>query len=205
MLQHENNNPISIELILWPLISDNDNLIQWYCQNRVFYETPDGKEEKYNIDTREFYRLQVWRALNGAWEELNSDCERALREPEKFSAKLKSRLATFRFLNALARGNKFEMEAVLLEKCAPRFRSKSYQYESGLTNNFIVSYATLFAKIAWRHGYELDLDTPWIPKEWLPVRPNPSYEDPWPFMKNFDIWQPFNEPLTQYSPRRPSV
>ncbi|MCY1554464.1 hypothetical protein D9M68_910380 [compost metagenome] len=65
-----------------------------------------------------------------------------------------------------------------------------------------MSYATLFAKLAWRKGYELDVDTPWIPKEWLPIRPNETYEDPWLFMKSFDIWQPFPEPWTQYSPVR---
>lgn len=96
------------------------------------------------------------------------------------------------------------MRQILMEMCSPKLRSRSYQYESGLTNNFIVMQATLFAKLARRHGYALDIDTPWIPKDWLPIRPNEKYEDPWPFMQNFDIWQPFPEPWTQYSPVRPT-
>ncbi len=34
---------------------------------------------------------------------------------------------------------------------------------------------------------QLNIDTPWIPKEWLPVEPLLEYPEPWEFMKEFDI------------------
>lgn len=39
----------------------------------------------------------------------------------------------------------------------------------------------------------------------VPVKPLYNYEDPWPFMQTFDIWQPFTEPYTQYSPRKSNL
>jgi hypothetical protein len=203
MLEHETNEVIGIEYLLWPLISDNEEVIDWHCANPMFYESLDDPQAKERINSHEFARLQVQRAMTRQWDALAVDCERALAEPEAFSKTLRPRLVTFAFLLALARGDKVTMQTILLDKCTPKQRSRSYQFESGLTNNFIVSYATLYAKLAWRSGYELDLDTPWIPKEWLPVKPLDKYEDPWPFMQTFDIWQPFAEPYAKYSPRRP--
>lgn len=205
MLQHETNEVIGIEHLLWPLISDNEEVIEWHCVNPMFYESLDDPKKKERINSHEFARLQVQRAMIRQWDALASDCERALAEPEAFSKILRPRLVTFAFLLALARGDKTTMKTILLDKCTPKQHSRSYQFESGLTNNFIVSYAMLYAKMAWRAGYELDLDTPWIPKEWLPVKPLDKYEDPWPFMQTFDIWQPFAEPYTQYSPRKSNL
>lgn len=203
MLEHETNEVIGIEYLLWPLVSDNEEVIDWHCANPMFYESLDDPQAKERINSHEFARLQVQRAMTRQWGALASDCERALAEPDAFSKTLRPRLVTFAFLLALARGDRATMQTILLDKCTPKQRSRSYQFESGLTNNFIVSYATLYAKLAWRSGYELDLDTPWIPKEWLPIQPLDKYEDPWPFMQSFDIWQPFAEPYAKYSPRRP--
>ncbi len=203
MLQYETHEVIGIEYLLWPLISDNQEVIDWHCANPMFYESLDDPKAKARINSHEFARLQVQRAMTRQWDALAADCERALAEPEAFNKTLKPRLITFSFLLALAHGDAGTMQTILLDKCTPKQRSRSYQFESGLTNNFIVSYATLYAKLAWRSGYELDLDTPWIPKEWLPVKPLAKYEDPWPFMQTFDIWQPFAEPYAKYSPRQP--
>ncbi|WP_165392802.1 Imm49 family immunity protein [Corticibacter populi] len=203
MLQYETNGVDSVENLLWPLISDNQEVIDWYRDNRRFYESADS-EKKNQILSHEFYRLQIWRALNGLFAELRVDCEKALSQSEKFS-KMKPRLVILRFLHALSIGDKAEMTRILLEMYSRKLRSRSFAYESGITCQFIVSYATLLAKLAWRHGYELDLDTPWIPREWLPIQPNEKYEDPWPFMQEFDIWQPFAEPWAAYSPQRPQT
>lgn len=193
-----------VEDLLWPLLSDNEEVIDWYRQNHAMYhpENPSiAGGDKDNPKSWMYYRYQSWLALNAKWDELGERCERILAMQDEVK-KDRSYLIDHRFYLALARGDQAAMEAVLLEKCEPKNRKLRYDQESGLTNNFIVSYATLFAKLAWRHGYELDLDTPWIPKEWLPIRPNEKYEDPWPFMQSFDIWQSFPEPWAQYSPMR---
>lgn len=203
MLEHEKPESLNLEDLFWALISDNQDVVGWWRQHRLFghdIKSPDALE---NIKSDAFIRRQTLRALNGQWDELNLASEQALARPELFK-RVRPRLIQFSFYRELAQGNVDGMREILLDMCSPNLRSRSYQYESGLTNNFIVMLATLFAKLAWRHGYELDIDTPWIPKEWLPIRPNEKYEDPWPFMQNFDIWQPFPEPWTQYSPVRPT-
>jgi len=203
MWVYETLGVFSAEDLLWALISDNEELIDWHCENSLFFESLKDPSLKTLVKTHEFFWLQMHRALAHHWEALANDCERALSQPELFTRELRPRLVIFEFLLALARGDKSTMEERLLERCSPRQRARSFNFESPLSNHFIVSYATLYAKLAWRAGYELELDTPWIPKDWLPVRPLEKYDEPWPFMQCFDIWQPFAEPYAALSPKRP--
>ena len=195
------------EDLLWPLLSDNEEVIDWYRQNQAMYH-PEKPSivggDKDNPKSWMYYRYQSWLALNARWDELGERCERILAMQDEIK-KDRAYLIDHRFYLALAKGDKAAMESVLLEKCLPKNRRARFEQQSGLTRYFIDSYATLFAKLAWRHGYELEIDTPWIPKDWLPVQPNASNEDPWPFMQSFDIWQPFPEPYTAYSPQRPAA
>lgn len=205
MLAHmEVGNDYLTEDLLWPLISDNEEVIDWYRQNQSMYhpEKPsiDGGD-KDNPKSWMYYRYQSWLALNKRWDELGQRCERILAMQDEIK-KDRSYLIDHRFYLALARGDASSMTNVLMEKVRPAERKRRYLQQSGLTWDLIDSYATLFAKLAWRSGYELELDTPWIPKEWLPVKPLDKYEDPWPFMQTFDIWQPFAEPYAKYSPRK---
>ena len=204
MLQHETQETIGMEDLLWPLVSDNEEVIAWHAANPMFYESLQDPGRKTIVTTHEFARLQMHRALAHQWPALAEDCGRALAQPDLFKRHLRPRLVIFEFLLALARGDEATMRSKLLDRCSPRQRARSFQFESGLTNHFIVAYATLYAKMAWRAGYELDLDTPWIPRDWLPVRPLPHDDEPWPFMKDFDIWQPFKGDYAAWSPRWPA-
>lgn len=191
------------EDLLWPLISDNEDVIDWYRQHKRPYMLPKKVSGGDRDDPKSwmFYRYQSWLALNECWDELRQRCELILGMQDQIK-KDRSYLIDHRFYLALANGDKAGMEAVLLEKVMPKQRKARHEQESGLTHNFIVSYATIFAKLAWRNGYELELDTPWIPRDWLPVNPLDKYEDPWPFMQSFDIFQPFEGELAQWSPMR---
>lgn len=205
MIQH--NSPTDCYLtedLLLPLVSDNEEIIQWYATNRSMYDTQAGDTgDLNNPKDYLFYRYQSWLALNGHWDELGERCERILAMQDKIKRD-RSYLIDHRFYLALAKGQVSEMEAVLLEKCNRRNRALRFYQESGYTAHFIVSYATLFAKLAWRHGYEVDVDTPWIPKAWLPKQPLEKYEMPWPFLAEFDIWQPFEGQYAALSPKKPS-
>lgn len=184
------------------LVSDNAELIEWYRQcNSMYYPdkaTSDG--DKDNPKNWIFYRYQSWLALNSRWDELGERCERVLAIKDEIK-KDRSYLIDHRFYLALAKGDKAGMEKVLEEKSLPKNRRIRYEQESGITRDFIDSYATFFAKLAWYNGYEVEVENPWIPKDWLPIKPNDQYDDVWEFMKEFDIWQPFAEPWTKFSPR----
>jgi Immunity protein 49 len=194
------------EDLQWPLISDNEAVIAWYSQHRAPYDLPKsvGSGDKDNPKSWLFYRYQSWLALNRRWDELGERCERILAMQADIK-KDRAYLIDHRFYLALAKGDKAAMEAVLMEKVTPAQRRKRYLQQSGITWDLIDSYSVVFAKLAWRNGYELDLDTPWIPREWLPVRPLPQYEEPWPFMQNFDPWQPFEGEWAKLSPTRPTM
>lgn len=204
MLKHmQTGEDYLTEELLWPLISDNEDVIDWYRQHNRPYML--GKKvtggDKDDPKSWMFYRYQSWLALNERWDELRQRSEYILSMQDQIK-KDRSYLIDHRFYLALANGDKQGMEAVLLEKCNPKNRRLRYEQESGSTDRFIVSYATLFAKLAWRNGYEVQVDTSWIPKEWLPVQPLEKYEDPWPFMQIFDIFQPFYGDLLEWSPVR---
>lgn len=190
------------EQLLWPLISDKEEIIDWYRQHHAVYELDKKVSggDKNDPKSWMFYRYQSWLALNERWEELGERCERILAMQDEIK-KDRAYLIDHRFYLALAKGDKAAMETVLAEKTSPAQRKRRYEQESGLTRDFIDSYAVIFAKLAWRNGYEVEVDTPWIPKEWLPVRPLQSYEDPWPFMQSFDIWQPFEGEWAPWSPK----
>jgi len=204
MWEHETLSDYLTEDLLSPLISDNEEVIDWYRQFGLPYELPKSVTGGDKDDPKNwmFYRYQSWLALNARWDELGERCERILAMQEQIK-KDRSYLIDHRFYLALAKGDKAGMTAVLLEKVTPKERKTRQLQQSGITWDLIDSYATLFAKLAWRAGYELELDTPWIPQDWLPVKPLAKYEEPWPFMQSFDIWQPFAEPYAAYSPQRP--
>lgn len=110
-----------------------------------------------------FRHYQMTLALRREWEEL------ARRAQEQLDAKPKG-LARFmvdqRFYLALARGDKAGMEEALTELTSPKMaKVRNDQLEFGFTHFFIGTHATMYAKIAWRAGYEVEVDTPYIPKE----------------------------------------
>lgn len=204
LVQHENpSEGYLTEELLWPLVSDNEEVIDWYRQHRAMYDLDKKVSGGDKDDPKNwmFYRYQSWLALNSRWDELGERCERILAMQDQIK-KDRSYLIDHRFYLALSRGDKAAMEAVLSEKCTPANRKLRYEQESGLTRDFIDSYAVVFAKLAWRNGYQVQVDTPWIPSEWLPMRPLPAYEDPWPFLQKFDLFQPFEGDWASWSPKR---
>ncbi|MET3495130.1 Imm49 family immunity protein [Variovorax boronicumulans] len=132
-----------------------------------------------------FRHYQMTLALRGDWTEL------ARRAQEQLDAEpkgLKRFMVDQRFYLALARGDKPGMETALAELTSSKVaKVRNDQLEFGFTHFFIGTHATMYAKIAWRAGYEVNVETPLIPKEWLPVEPPSRYEDPYPFMQAYDF------------------
>ena len=183
---------------LYALLSDNEDMVKWYRQHKVSYCLEDEIKNKDNPRKATFHGYQIILALNGEWELLERRCEQIL------SANLnkdRKYLIDHRFYLALARGEKAEMESVLNELTSPKIaRVRNFEPAFAFTENLIATHATIYAKIAWRYGYEIEVDSPWVPKEWLPVQPLEKYEDPWPFMQDFDLYQPFDGGWAPWSP-----
>jgi hypothetical protein len=167
--------------MLWPLLSDHPQLVAWFGD----FDAVDLKRASKG-GTFEFETYQAKLALRGEWDKLGERSER-------FLADMPQRMARFapdnRFCLALAKGHVGAMESALAEIVTPK-ELKWRNEDQGYTGWFIVCEAVIYAKIAWRHGYEVAVDTPWIPSEWLPVKPLDAYHDPYPFMQAFDIDMP---------------
>jgi hypothetical protein len=183
---------------LYALLSDHADLVNWYRQHTVSYFLEGESEDRDNPTQAAFHGYQALLALNGEWELLAQRCEQILAMD---IAKERKYLIDHRFYFALANGDKSGMESVLNELTSPKIaRKRNFEQAFGLTERLIATHATIYAKIAWRHGHEILVDSPWVPKEWLPIQPLDHYEDPWDFMKNFDIYQPFEDGWAEWSP-----
>lgn len=176
---------------LTPLLSDHDALILWFANFEVpfsekgFYSNPARAARP---NTPDFTSYQVLLALRGNWTELERRSNLFLAEMPKTR---KSYVADQRFHLALAHGDVSAMEVALAEMLDPALmKRRRDKDESGYTQWFISTYAVIYSKIAWRHGYQVEVDSPWVPKEWLPVAPLPCYEDPYPFLQELDINTP---------------
>jgi hypothetical protein len=76
------------------------------------------------------------------------------------------------------------VRTILTELTSPKVaKVRNSEPALGFTERLIATHAVIYAKIAWRHGFRVKIDTPWIPAAWLPVDPLSQYVDPYGFMK----------------------
>ena len=191
---------------LYALLYDNESIVSWYAGHRVpfFIQDEERGNEALNKDDPSlvtFHSYQALLALRGNWEELRRRCEHILSLPETPGGK--DYLVDHRFYLALANGDKTGMETALNYLTSPEVaKNRNREIAFGLTENLIATHATIYAKIAWRYGFEVAIESPWVPREWLPVEPLQQYDDPWSFMQSFDIWQPFEGGWAGWSPKQ---
>jgi Immunity protein 49 len=166
---------------LFGVLSDHESIIQWLIRPYTF--SASGLRVLNNVNDAYFRHFQVTLALRGDWDQL---AQRA----ELFLSNVPTRMKKFapdqRFYLALAHGDRAGMLSALEELTAPKL-VKGRRFDLAQFGFFIAEHATMYAKIAWRHGHELAVDTPMIPKEWLPVQPLAAYEDPYEFMRAYEI------------------
>ncbi|ONG37174.1 hypothetical protein BKE30_15095 [Alkanindiges hydrocarboniclasticus] len=184
---------------LYALLSDNEAIISWYKQHRLPYLIESEIKDRDNPKQPAFHGYQALLALNGQWDELRQRCEQILSMEIKKDRKY---LIDHQFYLALANGDKTGMEGVLTELTSPKIaKVRNIEQAFGFTENFIATHAVIYAKIAWRWGYQLEIDTPWIPKDWLPIQALDNYPEPWEFLKEFDLFTPFEGEWKEWSPR----
>lgn len=164
--------------LCWALLSDCEELIQWYSQSVDRFGSVTTMEGRDSPESWPFYRYQAYLALRGDFEKLGARAKIFLALANKIS-KWKWVVCEYEFHNALAEGNLQEMEKALQEMISPSRLKRIYKNQNGLTGNLIEQHATVYAKIAWRHGYKVNIGSPWIPQALLPVDPVVDYYDPW--------------------------
>ncbi|AMV47263.1 hypothetical protein C9I56_21880 [Paraburkholderia caribensis] len=168
-------------LLLMPLMSDNEALIQWFMHNDLSFDMGKVSDSR----TAEFHAYQALLALRGEWKALE---ERSLSVIGHSAAKMKKYEIDHRFYLALSRHDVDGMESVLQELTSPKIaKVRNSEQAFGFTEKLIGTHAVIYAKIAWRHGFKLKVNSPWIPEEWLPVSPLSHYVDPYRFLEDLAI------------------
>ncbi|MBP1147933.1 hypothetical protein JOE33_004856 [Pseudomonas sp. PvP027] len=65
---------------------------------------------------------------------------------------------------------------------SPKFLSSRAGSENGCTDGLISTLAVIYSKIAWMHGFQVNIKSPYVPEEWLPVIPLESYDSYYGFL-----------------------
>jgi len=152
-------------LLSYALLSDDQNLIREYADLRH-----SKYEEMFqNGRSTPIFALQC--LIREDWKEF----ERAMPIVKNKSVpKLKMGLDA-EFYMALAEKNKVKMEQVLEELVSPKVHKQRNEHYV-VINEFISHPALGSAKLAWIKGIEVEVNSPLIPRELLPVMPLPVYE-----------------------------
>lgn len=165
--------------LIKPILSDHDGVIDWFAH---FDDVYDMKRVE-NHKTSDFRAYHAIVALRGDWPRLIERCERVINDPPGASGEQKYQIDHHFFL-ALAQGDVTKMEEVLQQIVEPKAIRSRNDDESGYTADLISTYAVIYAKIAWQHGYQVKVDSPYVPAEWLPVAPLEHYDTHYDFLKS---------------------
>lgn len=192
--------------MLHPILSDCESLIHWHAQYMLPYlYSVNGQLPSDKTNQFEYLSLLIKLALQEEWSLLEAYSKALLDKPP---AKHKTWVMDARFFLGLVQGDKRAMvEAIEGFVKGPNayHRNNEYVFEP----NFFSPWALLYAKLAWRFGHEIELDSPLFPQDLVPVKELPSYDEPYDFLREFDMFKPLDaegprgELARKLSPRPP--
>ena len=173
-------------------MSNNTDFITFFKNNidMIMPNDYDSEKNKYGYlknDYGSFFLIRViLHAIRGDFEEVKKRCTAYLEKPLKDSYYKYGELH-YEFLSALADkdidGMKKAIDGMMEQKVARKFsndNNPNYEF-------YLHVYVIIYAKIALYHGIDLEIDNEVAPKELIDNTPLESYEDPYDFMKDFDL------------------
>jgi hypothetical protein len=174
------------------LESNNQDFIK-FIMNNIEIIAPDDwdiEKGKYTTLTNSkgyrFFAITTILALKGDFEEVKKRCKMYLENPLK-SSEYKYREYECEFLKGLAEKNIEEMKKAVDKMMNPKV-AKKMLYDLNPNYDFYLHiYVIIYSKIALYHGIELGVDNEVAPKELIDNTPLEKYEDPYEFMKSFDL------------------
>ena len=173
-------------------MSNNLDFITFFKNNieMIMPDDYDSEKNKYGYlknDYGSFFLIRViLHAIRGDFEEVKKRCAAYLEKPLKDSYYKYGELH-YEFLSALADkdidGMKKAIDGMMEQKVARKFSNDcNPDYEF-----YLHVYVIIYAKIALYHGIDLEIDNEVAPKELIDITPLEKYEDPYDFMKDFDL------------------
>ena len=179
-----------ISRCLLPILSDNEEMIQRYAKLRYKTKYIDGRTDKWKDLTMEEMVLDgegalLCNTIQFFMENNSEGIERNLNIYELKKTKVLRRGKTleldYEFYKSLYIGDKGKMEELLEKMTNAKFHK--IRNDSPILSQYISLPALGYAKLAWRKGIEVEVNSPLIPKELLPIQPNEKYEIPYDFLK----------------------
>jgi Immunity protein 49 len=173
--------------LLYPLLSNNNKVINWFMSvdfysNSSFFH---GMMQANDHQSFHFHSFQSILALRGDWAELERRCLLILNDPP---VKEKKYLIDHQFFLALSRGDLTGMELALNDLTSPRIaKVRNVEQAFAFEKSVISCFAVIYAKIALRHGFHVQIRSELVPSEWLATVELAQYNDPFNFMKSFPI------------------
>ena len=173
-------------------MSNNPDFITFFKNNidMIMPNDYDSEKNKYGYlknDYGTFFLIRViLHAIRGDFEEVKKRCTAYLEKPLKDSYYKYGELH-YEFLSALADkdidGMKKAIYGMMEQKVARKFSNDcNPDYEF-----YLHVYVIIYTKIALYHGINLEIDHEVAPKELIDITPLEKYEDPYDFMKDFDL------------------
>ena len=173
-------------------MSNNPDFITFFKNNidMIMPDDYDSEKNKYGYlknDYGTFFLIRViLHAIRGDFEEAKKRCTAYLEKPLKDSYYKYGELH-YEFLIALADKNidgmKKAINGMMEQKVARKFsndNNPNYEF-------YLHVYVIIYAKIALYHGIDLKIDNEVAPRELIDITPLEKYEDPYNFMKDFDL------------------
>ena len=193
-------------------MSNNPDFITFFKNNMdmIMPDDYDSEKNKYGYlknDYGTFFLIRViLHAIRGDFEEVKKRCTAYLEKPLKDSYYKYGELH-YEFLSALADkdidGMKKAINGMMEQKVARKFsndNNPNYEF-------YLHVYVIIYAKIALYHGIDLEIDHEVAPKELIDITPLEKYEDPYDFMKKFDLktvtpkeWREWTESYSTFIP-----
>ncbi len=170
--------------ISYAILSDNEALIQRYAKLR--YQR--GVNAEMSMDEMvAIGELPIWcntvqffmaNDNEGVERNLNIIETKTLKSLPKKEVGLKD---DYDFYKALYAKNKAKMEEILEKLVSPKIHKK--RNDNPILNQYISLPALGYAKLAWRKGIQVEVNSLLVPKELLPMQPLDKYEIPYDFLK----------------------
>jgi hypothetical protein len=173
-------------------MSNNPDFITFFKNNidMIMPDDYDSEKNKYGYlknDYGTFFLIRViLHAIRGDFEEVKKRCTAYLEKPLKDSYYKYGELH-YEFLSALADkdidGMKKAINGMMEQKVARKFsndNNPNYEF-------YLHVYVIIYAKIALYHGIDLEIDHEVAPKELIDITPLEKYEEPYDFMKDFNL------------------
>ncbi|ACA87201.1 Imm49 family immunity protein [Shewanella woodyi] len=181
------------------LVSDYEPLINWQSQFiSPLYRVTGGKAVRNRVGCPEYHAFQAILAMQSKWELLGERAEYILAHPP--GKKMAKYQIDQEFYLALAKGDVSAMEQALHTLTVTKAKIRNFDGALGLTEHLMSMFGFIYAKIAWRAGYQVQVDSPYLPMEWLPVTPLAEYEEEYDFSADFELFQPFTNNYESLSP-----